>query len=364
MSDQNIIELKDVEKRFGNFVAVSDLTLSLKQGEFFSLLGPSGCGKTTALRIIAGFQDHEKGKITIDGVPMKDIPANKRPTNMVFQSYAIFPHLTVFNNVAFGLRKSRLSKAELDQRVNEALDMVELTGMGGRKADELSGGQRQRVALARALVMQPKVLLLDEPLSALDKNLREAMQLELRRLQQSIGITFVMVTHDQYEAMTMSDRIGVMFEGKLMQVDRPEVLYAQPCNREVAAFIGGMNFVPAELIKEDGDQLQIKAAGFGTLNIDVNPNVRERGSALLIGVRPEQLEIAATKPEGYDSTIEGTIANVAFYGESVHYYVEVEGLTDVVSVAVPNYFHTVDYKSGDKVWLGLQNSSVIDLGKG
>ena len=196
MSDQNIIEITGVEKRFGSFVAVSDLNLSLKEGEFFSLLGPSGCGKTTALRMIAGFQDYEKGEIRIGGQLMKDIPANKRPTNMVFQSYAIFPHLDVGDNVGFGLRKLGLSRKEMRERVSEALEMVELGGLERRKSSELSGGQRQRVALARALVMRPKVLLLDEPLSALDKKLRETMQLEMRRLQQKLGITFVMVTHD------------------------------------------------------------------------------------------------------------------------------------------------------------------------
>jgi len=363
MSDQNIIEIKGVEKRFGTFVAVSELNLDLKEGEFFSLLGPSGCGKTTALRMIAGFQDHEEGEIWIDGQLMRDIPANKRPTNMVFQSYAIFPHLNVGDNVAFGLRKKGLSTPEIAARVAEALDMVELGGLEKRKANELSGGQRQRVALARALVMRPKVLLLDEPLSALDKNLREAMQLEMRRLQQKLGITFVMVTHDQYEAMTMSDRIGVMFEGRLKQVDKPEILYAQPCNREVASFIGGMNFLDAEITAETGTNLAVVVQGFGALTIDVNPNVAVHDKALLVGVRPEQLEIAAEKPEGYDGYASGEVSDVAFYGESVHYYVRIEGVENPIAVAVPNYFHTVDYRRGDSVWLGVQSASVIDLGK-
>ncbi|MCP5075055.1 MAG: ATP-binding cassette domain-containing protein, partial [Rhodobacteraceae bacterium] len=200
MTETNIIEMTGVEKRFGTFTAVADLSLDLKQGEFFSLLGPSGCGKTTALRMIAGFQEPSEGKITIDGQDMEAIPANRRPTNMVFQSYAIFPHLNVGDNVSYGLRNRGISKAEIDKRVTEALEMVELGGLQARRATELSGGQRQRVALARALIMRPKVLLLDEPLSALDKKLREQMQFEMRRLQRSLGITFVMVTHDQYEA--------------------------------------------------------------------------------------------------------------------------------------------------------------------
>ena len=362
MSDQNIIEISGVEKRFGTFTAVSDLNLDLKKGEFFSLLGPSGCGKTTALRMIAGFQDNDKGSISIDGQDMADIPANKRPANMVFQSYAIFPHLNVGDNVAFGLRKLGLSKAEIKTRVAEALGMVELGGLETRKADELSGGQRQRVALARALVMRPKVLLLDEPLSALDKNLREAMQLEMRRLQQKLGITFVMVTHDQYEAMTMSDRIGVMYAGILAQVDRPDVLYARPCNRQVASFIGGMNFLQARMVGDGGGQMDVDVQGFGKLTIGVNPNVEIHDTDLLVGVRPEQLEIGAEKPDGYDGYLQGEVSDVAFYGESVHYHIRAAGLDETLAVAVPNYFHTVDHQRGDTVWLGVQNASVIDLG--
>ena len=363
MTGQPIISLKGVEKRFGSFVAVRDMNLELQEGEFFSLLGPSGCGKTTALRMIAGFQDPDEGEITIDGQPMIGVPANKRPTNMVFQSYAIFPHLNVANNVAFGLHDLKLPKQEKRARVDEALEMVELGGMGDRKADAISGGQRQRVALARALILRPKVLLLDEPLSALDKNLRHAMQFELRRLQQSIGITFVMVTHDQYEAMTMSDRIGVMFEGELAQVDRPEVLYAQPCNRQVASFIGGMNFLPAEMRSETADTIKISAAGFGTLDVARNPNVLARGKDLLVGIRPEQLEIAADAPEGYNALAQGTVTDVAFYGESVQYFVKIEDWVEPISVTVQNYFHTVDFARGDVVWLGLQSASVIELGK-
>ncbi len=362
MTAESIVELKSVEKRFGSFVAVSDINLSLRQGEFFSLLGPSGCGKTTALRIIAGFIEPEVGEIIIDGQLMKNVPPNQRPTNMVFQSYAIFPHLNVGDNVAFGLRKLGLTKDERAKRIGDALAMVELGGLENRAADQLSGGQRQRVALARALVMRPKVLLLDEPLSALDKNLREAMQFELRRLQQSIGITFVMVTHDQYEAMTMSDRIGVMFEGRLAQVARPDEMYAMPCNREVAAFIGGMNFLNAEQTSNDANTLGVNVQGFGALDIKANPNVSTREKKFLVGVRPEQLEIGTSKPESYDATLKGTVTNVAFYGESVHYHVGVDGIEEPLKVAVPNYFHTVDHQEGDMVWVGLRQASVIDLG--
>ncbi len=363
MTAKIIIQLQGIEKRFGKFTAVSDLNLDLREGEFFSLLGPSGCGKTTALRMIAGFQEPTAGKVIIDGQDMEGIPANSRPTNMVFQSYAIFPHLNVGNNVAYGLRNRGISKSEIDTRVKDALEMVELGGLQERGATELSGGQRQRVALARALVMRPKVLLLDEPLSALDKKLREQMQFEMRHLQQELGITFVMVTHDQYEAMTMSDRIGVMFEGRLVQVDEPPTLYAKPCNKEIASFIGEMNFMPAEVNDDKGDALTISTPCFGTMNIQKNPNVDQTGRNIEIGIRPEQLEISAEKPDSYDGTVTGKIRDVAFYGENVHYHVQVDGVEKPIAASVPNYFHTVDHRPGDTVWLGVQSASVIDLGQ-
>ena len=363
LTGNSIIQLKGIEKRFGSVVAVSGVSLDLREGEFFSLLGPSGCGKTTVLRMIAGFQEPTNGQVLIDGQDMEGVPANVRPTNMVFQSYAIFPHLNVGDNVAYGLRGRGISKTEIDRRVQEALEMVELGGLQRRGSNELSGGQRQRVALARALIMRPKVLLLDEPLSALDKKLREQMQFEMRHLQQNLGITFVMVTHDQYEAMTMSDRIGVMFEGRLVQVDTPATLYAKPRNREVANFIGEMNLLPAKITGEGGNQIDIETPGFGSLKIDRNPNVDEGGNNILVGIRPEQLEISLEQPTNYDVMAKGVVSAVAFYGENVHYHVHVDGVDSPVATSVPNYFHTIDFKLGDAVWLGVQGASVIDLGK-
>jgi spermidine/putrescine transport system ATP-binding protein len=358
-----IIALNEVEKRFGSFVALTGFNLNFAQGEFFSLLGPSGCGKTTVLRMIAGFLQPDEGEILIDGDSMRDVPANLRPTNMVFQSYAIFPHLNVGDNVGFGLRKKGLGNAEIKQQVSEALEMVELPGLDQRGADELSGGQRQRVALARALVMRPKVLLLDEPLSALDKKLRETMQIELRRLQRSVGITFVMVTHDQYEAMAMSDRVGVMLGGKLSQVDTPENMYSSPRSREIASFIGGMNFLDGTLLSEATDTLSVETEAFGTMDVLRNPYGIQPGKRMLIGIRPEQLEISAQKPESSDVAAQGKVTNVAFYGESIHYHIGVDGLAEPCIAAVTNYFHKVDHQIGDDVWIGFQNSSVIDLGE-
>ena len=244
-----IINIQNVEKHYSSVTALDGVSIEIEAGEFFSLLGPSGCGKTTLLRIISGFDNPSVGTVFIGGADMTDVPPNERPTNMVFQSYAIFPHLNVADNVGYGLKKQKLPKEEIDRRVDDALKLVDLEGYGPRESHALSGGQRQRVALARALIMKPKVLLLDEPLSALDKKLRETMQSELRKLQRTVGITFVLVTHDQEEALTMSDRIAVMFDGKIAQIDSPEGLYRRPISRRVASFIGVVNFIPATVLE-------------------------------------------------------------------------------------------------------------------
>lgn len=309
------------------------------------------------MRLIAGFNEPSSGSIKIDGQDVTRVGADKRPTNMVFQSYAIFPHLNVFDNVAFGLRKKKLSKSEIKTRVEEALTQVELVGLGERQGDELSGGQRQRVALARALVMRPKVLLLDEPLSALDKKLRENMQFELRRLQKSVGITFIMVTHDQYEAMTMSDRIGVMFDGKLSQVATPDELYKSPANKDIAGFVGGMNFLDAT--KVDGG---FQTDAFGVLKPDENPYCSTDGIERHLGIRPEQIEIKRKKIENYENVSQAIVEDVAFYGESIHYRVRINGLAEPFQISVPNYFHKRDHEIGDSVWIGFEHESVIDLG--
>ncbi|NKB15916.1 MAG: ABC transporter ATP-binding protein, partial [Sphingomonadales bacterium] len=257
-----MIEFRDVHKYYGDYHALRGITGTIRAGEFFSLLGPSGCGKTTLLRTIAGFEGISSGVVLIDGKDMASVPANQRPTNMVFQSYAIFPHMSVAENVGFGLRRDPRSKAEKAAAVAEALEMVGLKGFGDRAAHALSGGQRQRVALARALILKPKVLLLDEPLSALDKKMREHMQVELIRLQRQVGITFILVTHDQEEALVMSDRIAVMFEGEIAQLADPETLYRRPASKKVADFIGTMNFLPAKIVSEAGGRVEVDAQGF------------------------------------------------------------------------------------------------------
>lgn len=255
---KTIIRFENVTKRYGKVLAVDDVSLSIDEGEFFALLGPSGCGKTTLLRMLAGFETPSEGRILIDGQDISKVPPNKRPVNMVFQSYAVFPHMTVADNVAYGLKVDGVHAAERDRRVQEALGLVKLDGYGARKPDQLSGGQRQRVALARALVKRPRVLLLDEPLSALDAKLREAMRSELTLLQEKVGITFLFVTHDQDEALAMASRCAVMNRGLLQQVATPSDLYEYPNSRFVADFIGSVNMFEGKLVVDEPDHAVVE----------------------------------------------------------------------------------------------------------
>ncbi len=333
----DFVSISSACKSFGRVRAVDGVTLDIVQGEFFALLGPSGCGKTTLLRILGGFEAPDSGKVAIDGAEMTIVPANRRPVNMVFQNYAIFPHLTVSQNIGYGLRKDGLSNAQAAQRVEEALAMIKLEGYGGRRSHELSGGQRQRVALARALVKHPKVLLLDEPLSALDKNLREQMRVELRALQKKVGITFVFVTHDQEEALSMADRIAVMFNGKVRQVDTPETLYEAPRSREVAEFIGSMNFFEATVAGTEGGELMLDAGPAGRLRAP-RPveGAAAAGAKVTLGIRPEKLVLSAQKPKDGINTVRGTLAASSYLGERSHFFVQVDGLAQPVSVARQN----------------------------
>ncbi len=283
------VELLNVTKRFGEFVAVDDVTMFVRDGEFFSMLGPSGCGKTTTLRMIAGFEQPTAGEIYIAGQPVAGIPAYRRPVNTVFQSYALFPHMTVAQNVAFGLEMKKTPKPEIARLVDEALELVRLGGMGGRKPKQLSGGQQQRVALARALVNRPKVLLLDEPLGALDLKLRKAMQLELKQIQHEVGITFIYVTHDQEEALTMSDRIAIMDQGVVQQLGEPRQIYEHPANRFVADFIGETNFIDATLVG-CGPPATLR---IGRLDVLGTTDGREipSGQPVTLAVRPEKINL-------------------------------------------------------------------------
>ncbi|MEM6634852.1 MAG: ABC transporter ATP-binding protein [Pseudomonadota bacterium] len=335
MTDR-LISLRSVEKYYESYHALRGISLDIRSGEFFSLLGPSGCGKTTLLRAIAGFETLSSGELLIDGTDMVGVPANRRPTNMVFQSYAIFPHLSVAENVGFGLRRTSQTQAERMRAVCAALEMVGLEGFGGRAAHAISGGQRQRVALARALILEPKVLLLDEPLSALDKKMREQMQAELRRLQRQVGITFILVTHDQEEALIMSDRIAIMFDGEIAQVDPPATLYHRPASRRVAEFVGMMNFLPAEIKAQDDQGATVDVAGLGQVKLS-DDQIIGNGPGAEIGVRPETMSLLSGEapPDG-SRVMSGKVDDRAYYGDMSFYQVAIEGTDQTLTVSMKN----------------------------
>ena len=357
-----IIEFDRVEKHFGEVVALDGVSGQIRAGEFFSLLGPSGCGKTTLLRLIAGFDEPTAGSIAIDGRAMAGVPANHRPTNMVFQSYAIFPHLNVAENVSYGLKRQRLDKGEMNRRVAEALEMVDLAGYGGRASHALSGGQRQRVALARALVMRPKVLLLDEPLSALDKKLREQMQIELRHLQRHVGITFILVTHDQEEALTMSDRIAVMFDGRIAQLASPEELYRRPVSRRVASFIGVMNFLEAKLAGEAGDRLSLDVAALGRVDVARNQApAGVNGGHISVGIRPEMLTVLYDDDARAEREVEGEIVDTNYFGDMTYYDILFPGSERPATVSMRNTAGRQVLREGMKARVGWSPESIVVL---
>ncbi len=360
MPERPMIDVDHVTKTYGNFNALDDASLAIHAGEFFSLLGPSGCGKTTLLRMIGGFDSPTRGSIAIDGQPMDGIPANRRPTNMVFQSYAIFPHLNVEQNVGYGLKRLRLDAAEEKRRVGEALAQVSLAGYGKRAAHELSGGQRQRVALARALVMRPKVLLLDEPLSALDKKLREQMQVELRSLQKAVGITFVLVTHDQYEALAMSDRIAVMFGGRIAQTATPKEIYQRPVNRQVADFLGGMNFIKAEIVGENGKSIVVETQSFGRITTDRPAQWAPNGNAATVGIRPERLRVL-WDGETAARELAGKVVDRHYFGEITHLVVEIPGMEMPLSVTETNDFGADDIPVGADIRLAYDPDALVAM---
>ena len=356
-----MIEFKDVHKYYGDYHALRGITATIKAGEFFSLLGPSGCGKTTLLRTIAGFEGISSGVVLIDGKDVAGIPPNHRPTNMVFQSYAIFPHLTVEQNVGFGLRKDPRSKEDKARAVDEALAMVGLSGYGKRAAHALSGGQRQRVALARALILKPKVLLLDEPLSALDKKLRENMQVELIKLQRQVGITFILVTHDQEEALVMSDRIAVMFEGQIAQLDDPETLYRLPKSRAVANFIGTMNFLPAKILSESGGRVEVEAQGFGRIVLDEQKQVIGQTSSggATVGFRPETATLLFEGQTATDREAMATVEEVVYYGDMTYYDVRLDGMTATMRLSMRNVFGRPVLDIGTRTRVGWSPGALV-----
>ena len=319
------VSLRGVSKFFDDVTAVDHVDLDIGDGEFFALLGPSGCGKTTTLRMIAGLEIPSQGSLQIFGAEVGPLPPNKRPVNTVFQNYALFPHMSVADNVAFGLRMRKVDRAETAQRVAEAIGLVRMKGMENRRPAQLSGGQQQRVALARALVNRPKVLLLDEPLAALDLKLRQEMQFELKQLQREVGITFVFVTHDQEEALALSDRIGVMNEGRLLQVGTPEEMYDAPVDRFVADFIGRSNFLAGTLESAtsvclvNGSRIRVP---------EVEPDIAAPGASIQVSLRPERVMIGDRGEVGEGlASLDGTVSSVTFLGNSIVYHVALDWMT-------------------------------------
>ena len=352
------VRLAGITKRFGDFVAVDDLNLDIYEGEFFSLLGPSGCGKTTTLRMIAGFEEPTQGGISVAGEEVQGVPPYRRPVNTVFQSYAIFPHLNVFDNVAFGLRRAKVPKDEVASRVADACEMVQLAGFEKRKPGMLSGGQQQRVALARALVNRPKVLLLDEPLGALDLKLRKEMQLELKSLQEEVGITFVYVTHDQEEALTMSDRIAVMNEGRVQQLAGPTTLYETPANRFVAGFIGQTNVFSGTVEAADGERTTLRTGEGLRIEALAREGAPPReGEEVHAAVRPEKVRFGGSG----DNVSAAEVKQVVYLGASTQYIVELEGGGKLV-LYQQNTFDAASPSEGDGVSVAWDAQNCLVLG--
>ena len=355
-SGDPVISLEDVHKRFGSFVAVERANFEIRRGEFFSMLGPSGCGKTTLLRMIAGFEEVTSGRIRLDGADVSSVPPYRRNVNTVFQQYALFPHLNVFDNVAFGPRTKGVADNEVQRRVREMLEVVRLQDFASRRPDQLSGGQRQRVALARALVNLPSALLLDEPLSALDLKLRQAMQIELKRIQREVGIAFIFVTHDQEEALTMSDRTAVMSAGRVEQVGTPEEIYHKPASVFVAGFIGEVNLIPARVLSVRGSKVDVELAGGLRTEVPVGArDVRAEDRALAM-VRPERVKLSARRPERM-CAMSVTITEVLFQGPVLRCLLR-NAQGEEISAQVDVDDHPEGLAKGAQIWAAWDPAAV------
>ena len=351
-NEKPYIQIENISKSYGAIQAVKGVSLSIYKGELFSLLGGSGCGKTTLLRMLAGFETPTAGRILIDGIDVTNWAPYQRPVNMMFQSYALFPHMTVYQNIAFGLKQEKLSKTQIHERVQWGLDLVQMLGFAHRKPHQLSGGQRQRVALVRSLVKQPKLLLLDEPLAALDKKLREQTQFELVNIQESVGITFVLVTHDQEEAMTMSTRMAVMEEGRIRQIGVPHDVYEFPSSRYVAEFIGTNNIIEGLVVEDEPDHVLIESQEAGCFVYATHAASMPIGTHVAIAIRPEKVMISATPPAGNRNCTKGVVREIAYLGDMSIYYVELES-GKVIQSSLPNLLRLSerDVKWDDEVYL-------------
>ena len=360
------IKLRSVSKKFDEFTAVDNIDLDIYKGELFSLLGGSGCGKTTLLRMLAGFETPSSGTIHIDGVDMTEVPPYDRPINMMFQSYALFPHMTVEQNVAYGLKRDKIPKDEIKRRVEEILSMVELSDFVKRKPHQLSGGQRQRVALARALVKRPKVLLLDEPLGALDKRLREQTQFELINIQDQLGVTFVVVTHDQEEAMTLSTRMAMMDAGKFQQIGEPTEVYEYPESRLVANFIGSANMFEGRVSKSDADHVVVTSKELGVEFYTNHPISIIEGTKVWVAVRPEKITLSKTSLDATTNQLKGVVVDIGYHGKTSTYRVRISN-DQIIEVSVPSQKrprgerHSIDWD--EEIYLNWEQSGAVVLMK-
>ncbi|MDP3410256.1 ABC transporter ATP-binding protein [Bosea sp. (in: a-proteobacteria)] len=351
---QPLVEFRAVTKRFGGVTAVADVSLSLYPREFFALLGPSGCGKTTLMRMLAGFETPDEGQILLDGVDITAVPPHLRPVNMMFQSYALFPHLSVADNIGYGLKREGLPRAEIDRRVAEMLALVKLDGLGKRRPDQLSGGQRQRVALARALAKRPKLLLLDEPMAALDRKLREATQFELMDIQSELGTTFMVVTHDQDEAMTMADRMAVMDHGRLVQIAPPDVIYEAPVSRHVAEFVGDINILKGRVESVNGDLVSVTTPLAGRVELDEEAPALSPGAPVLVGLRPEKIALSHDEPAQAANKVRGEIWDIGYLGDMTMVQVMIGGDDgQLLKVSLTNRSRRIErpFAWEDTVWL-------------
>ncbi len=349
-----LVEFRGVTRRFGAVTAVDGVSLALYPGEFFALLGPSGCGKTTLMRMLAGFEAPDEGSIWLDGQDITALPPHLRPVNMMFQSYALFPHLSVAGNIGYGLKREGLSKGEIARRVAEMLTLVKLDGLGARKPDQLSGGQRQRVALARALAKRPKLLLLDEPMAALDRKLREATQFELMDIQSTLGTSFMVVTHDQDEAMTMADRMAVMDHGQLVQIGPPDEIYEAPTNAYVAGFVGDINLVEGRVASVEGGLVRLATERLGPVELDEDRIAVAAGEALVVGIRPEKIDLSHDEPAQVANKVFGEIWDIGYLGDITMIQVMVGGEGGQrlkVSIANRSRRTQRPFAWEDRVWL-------------
>ena len=360
-SETPLIRFEGVTKRYGDFTAIDNLTLDIYEREFYALLGPSGCGKTTLLRLLAGFEAPSEGRILIGGNDISHIPPNQRPVNMMFQSYALFPHMSVEKNIGFGLKQEGRSKAEIAERVEEMLTLVQLQEFAKRKPHQLSGGQRQRVALARSLAKNPKLLLLDEPLGALDKKLRERTQFELMNLQEKLGVTFMIVTHDQEEAMTVASRIAIMDKGIVAQVDTPAMIYEAPKNRYVSDFIGDVNFIEGKVTAQQGEEVTLHSVG-GNDYIMQSDKPLETGSTAWLSIRPEKITVSKEKPVDRRNMLQGKVDDIAYSGSISTYHVRL-GNGDLVKSQMTNQRRLSNRAITweDDIWLSWTDTAAIAL---